>query len=116
MNGRHVSLVAIAGLLLSGITLLPTAVADDCTSLASTGAGGVYSCPGGRIEVRSSGTLLAAGPTSGAGWYVTSGPAYVAADFTCWDGWCYVTAAAFPAAGCSIRFNTATHQVVTCPL
>lgn len=77
----------------------------------------MFLCDDERVEVRSGGTLLATGPTSGTGWYL-AGPAglYVAADFTCFDGWCYVSAAAFPAAACSIRFNVQTHQVVTCPI
>src|SRR5688572_863509 len=103
-------------LVLGGLSVAaPGVAADDCQNLiVPNGFAGVYLCPGNRIEVRSGGTLLATGPTSGVGWYVTSGGAYVAADFTCFGDYCYITVAAFPVGVCQIVFSLPHGEVRPC--
>ncbi len=103
---------------LSLATLLIAQPASACERVTPpNGAGGIYQCGGGRIEVRSSGTVAATGPTSGTGWYVTLEPigGYVAADASCFGGWCYYSAAAFPVGSLQLRHHPESGQFAVCP-
>jgi len=113
---RTTTALLALGMVVAGfVAVAPVAAAEDCQNLVPpNGFAGVYLCPGNRIEVRQSGTLLATGPTSGIGWYVTSGSVYVAAEFICSGDYCYVAVAAFPVTACVVAFSIVNSDVYSC--